>query len=132
MARQVDIDELIREALRAEDLSELEQLGEPGLPEMVTAVFRGRMRWFGVMFMAMILVFTVLAAWCGIRFLRAEAVPDMLRWGAGFFVCLVTIVGGKTWYWMQMERVAVTREIKRVELLVAHLATSLRPPSGAE
>ena len=132
MTRQVDIDVLIREALQAEELSELEHLGEPGLPEMVTAVFRGRMRWFGVMFMAMILVFAVLAVWCGIRFLRAESVQDMLRWGAGFFLCFVTVIGGKTWYWMQMERVALTREIKRVELLVAHLATGLRQPPGVE
>jgi hypothetical protein len=96
------------------------------MPEMVTAIFRGRLRWFGVMFMAMVLVFAILAVWCAVRFLGAGTVPEMLRWGAGLFLCVITVIGGKTWYWMQMERVAITREIKRVELLVAHLATSLR------
>jgi len=35
-------------------------------------------------------------------------------------------MGGKTWYWMQVERLAIIRETKRVELLIAHLVTELR------
>lgn len=80
MTRGDDVDSLIREALRAEDVSELDALGEPGLPEIVTEVFRGRLRW----------------------------------------------IGGKIWYWMQLDRIATVREIKRVELLVARLALELR------
>lgn len=126
MAGKVDVDELIREALRAEGVEGLERLGEPNLPDMVTEVFRGRLRWYGAMFMAMILVFTVLAVLCAVRFLSTDNVPDMIRWGAGFFLCYLVVMGGKSWYWMQMERLAMTREIKRVELMVAHLAARLR------
>jgi len=126
MARKVDVDELIREALRAEGVEGLERLGEPSLPGMVTEVFRSRLRWYGAMFMAMILVFTVLAVLCAVRFLSTNDVPDMILWGAGFFLCYLAVMGGKSWYWMQMERLAMTREIKRVELMVAHLAARLR------
>jgi len=126
MARKNDVDELIREALKAEDVHDLEQLGEPGLPDLVTDVFRGKLRWYGAMFLAMILVFTVVAVYCGLRFLGTADVPEMMRWGAGFFLCVIAVLGGKNWYWMQLERLAMTREIKRVELLIAHLATELR------
>ena len=126
MAGKVDVDELIREALKAEGLEGLERLGEPGLPDMVTEVFRSRLRWYGAMFLAMILVFTVLAVLCAVRFLSTDNVPDMIRWGAGFFLCYLVVMGGKSWYWMQMERLAMTREIKRVVLMVAHLAARLR------
>ncbi len=126
MEHKVDVDELIREALKAEDVEGLELLGEPGLPDMVTEVFRGRMRWYGAMFMVMILVFAVLAVVCAVEFLGTEDVVQMIRWGAGFFLCFLAVQGGKNWYWMQMERVAMTREIKRVELLLAHLAVELR------
>ena len=126
MAGKVDVDELIREALKAEGLEGLERLGEPGLPDMVTEVLRSRLRWYGAMFLAMILVFTVLAVLCAVRFLSTDNVPDMIRWGAGFFLCYLVVMGGKSWYWMQMERLAMTREIKRVELMVAHLAARLR------
>jgi hypothetical protein len=53
-------------------------------------------------------------------------VPEVIRWGVGFLFGFLTVIGGKTWYWNQMERVALTREIKRVELLVAQLAAELR------
>jgi len=126
MDRKVEVDELIREALKAEGVEGLERLGEPGLPDMVTEVFRSRLRWYGPMFLAMILVFAVLAVLCAVRFLGTNDVPDMIRWGAGFFLCYLVVMGGQSWYWMQMERLAMTREIKRVELMVAHLAAILR------
>jgi hypothetical protein len=56
----------------------------------------------------------------------------MLHWGAGFILCFITVVGGETLSWMRMERVALTREIERVERLVAHLAAGPRQSTGAE
>lgn len=57
---------------------------------------------------------------------REQVVDEILRWGAGFFVGFLAAQGGKTWYWMQHERLALIREVKRVELLVAQLALELR------
>jgi len=126
MTRTVDVDDLIREALEAEDAAILDRLGEPGLPDAVTEIFRGRMRWYGAMFLVMILVFSVLTVVCGVKLFAADEVPAMIRWGVGFLFGFLTVIAGKTWYWNQMERVALTREIKRVELLVAQLAAELR------
>ena len=126
METKRQVDDLIADALRAEDLSDLESLGEPGLPEMVTEIFRGRLRWYGAMFLVMILVFASLAVLCAVQFLSVDTVPGMLRWGIGLLLCTLVVTSGKNWYWMQMERVAMTREIKRVELLVVQLATEIR------
>lgn len=126
MARSEDVDRLIREALEAEGLSQEDLPGEPGLPEMVVEIFRGRLRWYGVMFLLMILVLSVVGVLCGVRFLAAEEVPEMLRWGAGMLLSFIVVMNGKIWYWMQMERVATAREIKRVELMLAQLAAERR------
>lgn len=126
MTPKIDVDELIREAVRAEDIEQFDGLAEPGLPEMVVDLFRGRLRAYVVMFLFMMLACTALAVFCGIRFLGTSDVPAMLRWGAGFFFCTFTALNAKNWYWMQMEHLATTRELKRVELLVAHLAAELR------
>ena len=126
MTRKIDADELIREAVRAEDVEEFDLLAEPGLPEMAIDLFRGRLRWYSVMFFAMMMAGTALALFCGFRFVSTSDVPAMLRWGAGFFLCVIAALGAKNWYWMQMEHVAMMREIKRVELLVAHLAAELK------
>jgi prolipoprotein diacylglyceryltransferase len=126
MANENDVDDLIREALRAEDAADIAKFGEPGMPDMALAVFRGRLRWYGILFAAITLVFAILAAYCAVRFQGTSDVPTMLRWGAGFFVCVLVVLSGKIWYWLQMEHFAMTREMKRVELLIAHLATELR------
>jgi hypothetical protein len=126
MTPKIDVDELIREAIRAEDIDEFDNLAEPGLPEMVVDLFRGRLRAYVVMFFFMILVCSVLAVYCGVRLLGTSDVPTMLRWGAGCFLCTGAALNAKNWYWMQMEHLATTREIKRVELLLAHLAAELR------
>jgi hypothetical protein len=123
---KIDVDALLREALRAEDLDEFNRLAEPGLQEMAVDLFRGRLRAYVVMFLLMMLACTVLAVYCGIRFLGTSDVPEMLRWGAGFFVGLFVALNTKNWYWMQMERLAMTREIKRVEWLVAQVMAELR------
>lgn len=127
MVRENEVDRLIREALQAENVEAFEGLDEPNLPAAVTEIFRGQMRWYGTMFLMMILVFSLAAVYCGVRFLAAEEMPEMMRWAVGLFIALGAVMGGKNWWWMQVERIAMTREIKRVELLVAHLAARLQP-----
>jgi hypothetical protein len=126
MTKQSDVDELIREALRAEGVEGLEALGEPGLPDMVTEVFRGRNRWIGAMMTANLLAVTIFALVCAVKFLGTDSPVLMARWGAGFFFCVIVAVGCKLWYWMQLDRLALSREIKRVELAIAQLAAELR------
>jgi hypothetical protein len=126
MTRKPDVDELIREAVRAEDLGQFDRLTEPAMPEMVVDLFRGRLRAYVVMFFVMMLACTAAAVYCAVRFLGTSDVPAMLRWGLGFFFCAFVALNAKNWYWMQMEHLATARAIKRVELLVAHLAAELR------
>jgi len=126
MTGQQEVDDLIREALRAEDAEALRALGEPGLPDMVTEVFRGRNRWVGATMTANLLAVTVFAVVCAVKFFGTDSPVLMVRWGAGFFFCVIVAVGCKLWYWMQLDRLAISREIKRVELILAHLAAGLR------
>ena len=126
MKGKADVDDLIREALRAEDLAEYDRLTEPGVPETVVDLFRGRLRVYVVGFFLMMFACTGIAIYCGYRFLGTDDVPAMLRWGAGFFFCAFVALNAKNWYWMQMEHLATMRECKRIELLVAHLAAALQ------
>jgi hypothetical protein len=130
MTRTIDVDELIRQALAAEDAEHLDLSGKPGWLSELTGVFRGQLRWFGAMFMAMVMVFFLLAVYCGWRFLSAGDDASLIRWGLGFLFCTGISISGKIWYWMETGRMATIREIKRVELLVAHLATELRDRRG--
>lgn len=122
-----DLDKKIREALREED-SELfdEFAGEASIFEMLMETFRGKHRWLVFLTMFWTLVFLVLGVLSVVRFFRAEDVHDTVMWAAAsaFFLSGVTMM--KVWYWMELNKNAVTREIKRLELQIARLAGRIK------
>ena len=93
-----------------------------GLPDMVSAAFKGSMRrwvWFTA-----IIVFALTATmfWTGYQFLMAEATDDRVFWGIWFLFSAMPQIAIKQWQWMEMNRANLMREIKRLELAVATLA----------
>ncbi len=119
------IDSLIREALGQEHQEFLDSLDEPGLSEQVTSLFRGRWRFLNAISMVCMLALFIGAVFCLTRFLGTDSVPEMLRWGAAMAACWFGVGFLKLWAWLELERHAVTREIKRLELQIVHLGSRL-------
>ncbi|MEQ8770882.1 MAG: hypothetical protein RIB60_10300 [Phycisphaerales bacterium] len=126
------LDDKIREALSAEDAELFGEVGsEPSLPMLVLESFSGKHRWLN---RAAVLVGVAMMAalvYCTVQFFGTPEVGERLAWalGVGFFTLMV--LGIKIWHWMELERLAVTREIKRVELQIARLSQRMeerRPP----
>ncbi len=117
------IDEMIRKALTDEETEIDERIfDEPGVFELLTSSFRGKMRHLAVLGIVMGIVMMAVGIYSLTRFLNAPDVPGMLRWGALMFFSILGITAMKIWHWMEMQRHALTREIKRLELQVANLA----------
>lgn len=117
-----DVDSLIREALSREEAELFDRLGRPSIHEQITDLFRGQNRWLTLATMAATLIFMIVAVYCGYRFLGTEDVAEMLRWGAGGALAVLAVTMAKIWAWMELQRHATTRELKRLEVQVAHLA----------
>jgi hypothetical protein len=127
MSRSNDeLDKLIREALETSDQEVLDQLEDPSMAELLVETFRGRHRRLAMGGVVVNLVVFAGAIWCGVRFLRAGAEREMLLWGAGMLLSFGLVTAIKIWYWLEMNRLALTREIKRVELQVVQLGRRLR------
>ena len=121
------IDDKIREALHAEDADLFREYGgEQSVMQMVGDTFRGRQRWLTVLAFVYMFAFLGLLVWMLIEFFNAETVELQLRWGLGSGACLLFHAMLKMWYWMQLNRNAVLREVKRVELQIARLAARSR------
>ncbi|MEZ6244352.1 MAG: DUF6768 family protein [Phycisphaerales bacterium] len=120
------LDDKIREALKRED-AELfgEVAGEASLPELVAESFRGKYRFFVMLSMGATLVFTVAMFFCGYKVFTSDEFHEHILWAMGFFFSAMAVGMLKTWTWMELNRIAVTREIKRVELQIALLAKRL-------
>ena len=120
-----EIDDLIREALKDEDQEFLSSLEEPTLSEQVTSMFQGRWRFINAIGMVVSLALFAVGLFGVVRFLQAEESLTAIRWGALALFGMGGVSYMKLWYWLELERHATTREIKRVELQVAHLVATL-------
>lgn len=52
----------------------------------------------------------------------------MLRWGAATALALAGVLLVKVWFWLELQKNAIVREVKRLELQVASVAAQLRRP----
>jgi uncharacterized protein DUF6768 len=122
-----ELDQAIRQSLSAEDAALLDRLGtDQALHQQVLATFQGRLRWFNVAgWIAGVVLFGVgcVLAW---RFVQAEEPREMLRWGAGSAFAFAGIALVKIWFWLELQKNEIVREVKRLELQVASLAAQLR------
>jgi len=115
-----EFDQVLREALSAEEKKLWDDLVEPSPLQMVSDMFRTRYRWLMVLGFFWGIVFMVLGVLALIQTLAA------IRWGLGFIMCMWGLWAVKVWSWMEIQRSALTREIKRLELQIVHLGAELR------
>ena len=116
-----DIDKLIKETLTHEEAKFYDDLDEQNALQMVGGLFKGKNKWLLVMMNIMTLVFFGLFIYCLIEFFDAEAIKDLLKWGLGSVVFLLGVSILKVFAWMQMDKNAILREMKRLELQVSSL-----------
>ncbi len=122
-----ELDDKIREALRTEDAELLDRVGgEPSMFELVMETFRGRHRWLVLLTVFWSLVFFVLAIVTAVKFFTTEDSRDMMLWALAFVFCMSAVSMMKVWFWMELNKNAIMREIKRLELQIAQLAARVK------
>lgn len=125
-----DIDEKIREALHQEDPELLEHYrGEQSISQMVIDSFRTRHRWLVVLVFLSTTGLFLVDIFAAYQFFQAESMRAMIAWATGFIFLGMWIAMLKVWYWMELNKNSLAREIKRLELEVANL--SRRMSSGS-
>lgn len=126
MSRPEDnIDKLIRAALSNEEAEAFDSLGEQSLIKEALGVLKGRayfVNWMVVLFSFIFFGITIFAAF---QFFDATEIKDLIMWSVVFIMSMTAVSALKMFYWMEMNKNTTIREIKRVELQVAHLAKQL-------
>ncbi len=123
----MNIDEKIKRDL-LNDSPNYEEIAQDkeGMFDLVFGSFRGGMgRW-----VIIVNIFTLLATgvmvWTGYEFFISEVVRDQVFWGVCLLLAVFAQVALKQWLFMEMNRSSLMREIKRVEIAVAHLAAKTK------
>jgi len=116
------IDELIHEALSQEEAQYYDQLEkEQSLLDEGLALFKGKRGWISIYVGIVMVAMMVGGVYCIVEFFRADEIKELLTWGGGFFLTMLAIAALKLYAWMQIDRNAIIREMKRLEFQVSVL-----------
>ncbi|HKL50456.1 MAG TPA: DUF6768 family protein [Wenzhouxiangellaceae bacterium] len=116
----MNIDERIRKELEDQGSAvDALTVEEKSLFGMLFRVFTGGLARWATFAMVLTLVFFGLTVWCGYEFFTAASVDDRVFWGVLAAVAFHAVSMFKFWFFMEMNRHSVTRELKRVEIALA-------------
>jgi len=121
-----DIDEKIRNALQNEDRELFDKYaGEMSLIEQVVQTFKGRSKMMIVAGMIIGIVFMGLGIYCAVQYFKSDMINERLTWAVGFMMTMISVAMLKIWYWMELNRLSITRDIKRLELRLTQITKNI-------
>ena len=123
-----NLDNAIREALSAEDAAFLARFEDEGKFSEALGTFRGQSGALNVF--AAIITFAMFGGfvYCAWNAFQAAEVRDTVLWSAGAVIAMLAVARLKMYFWMEINRNATLREVKRLELQVARFAASRTAP----
>ena len=120
-----EIDRLIEEVLTEEEASYFQELDEQNLFQKFGGLFQGKMKWINVMTFVVQTIQFGFAVYFAYRFFTTSDVVEMIQFGSGAMFLMMTVTVLKIFHWMEINKNATIREIKRMELQVSVLASKL-------
>lgn len=125
MSKQEEkIDELIKEALSAEEAKFYDELGEQNLIEKIGELHKGKMGWLAIIMNIFNLVVLAALIYSLVQFFNADQTNELIKWASSGFLCMIFMSMIKLYNWMQMDKNDILRELKRIELQVSTLINS--------
>jgi hypothetical protein len=118
-----NLDRAIREALSKEDAEFLSRFDEHSTPVgEVLDTFRGR--WALMNAFAAVITFALFGGfvYCAWQMFATTDARDTVLWSVGAVIAMLGVAMLKMYFWMEMNKNVVLREVKRLELQVARLA----------
>lgn len=118
-----DIDKLIKETLSEEEAVFYQELEEQNIWQMIFGLFKGKNKWILVLMNIMTVIFFGLFIYCVVQFFDATATKELIKWAAGAIIFLSGVSMLKLFAWLQMDKNALLREIKRLEIQILSLSS---------
>ena len=122
--KDLELDQTIREALLAEDNEWLNDM-DPAIHESIIEVFQGKSRWLAFYGFGITLAFLAIAVFSAWKFFQTEETRELIGWATAFLFCASSIGMIKIWYFIEMSKNSVAREIKRFELQLARVTSQI-------
>lgn len=113
----------------AEALGDEPEIGEFGdeqnIFEQMSAAFRTKNRWLLVLGFVLVLIFMGIGIYALVQFIELKDTVQALPWAVLLIFSLMAITMIKMWYFMELNKNAVLREIVRLERRIEQLQEAL-------
>lgn len=114
-----DINKKILQAMR-EDQSLTDTPEEQANPlQLVSRSFKGTFKFTGTFVILMQMLFAGLAIYCGYNMVYEIQLDGKLNWLLGTTTTFIIFIALRLWLFMELNRLSILRELKRVELQIA-------------
>jgi hypothetical protein len=114
------LDQLIEEALSDQDKEIMRETRELGWFALGASQFTGKLGWVSWVLMITQTALFLLAVWTGWQLFSSADVLTALKWGLSAATLMIVATILKTSLMPQMQADRIMRELKRVELMIAH------------
>jgi SNF2 family DNA or RNA helicase len=119
MSKKEEIDQIIKESLTQEEAKFYDELEEQNLLNQLGDLFKTKLGWLIVIMNIVTLLMFALSIYCVVQFFSTDITNELIKWSGAFFICWTAVAMLKLFVWMQMDKNALLRELKRLELQVA-------------
>jgi Family of unknown function (DUF6768) len=120
-----DIDQLIKDTLTQEEAKFYNELDEQNIFQMIGGLYHGKLKWIMVWMNFVMVIIFGLFVYCAIQFFNTDVTNELIKWAVFGSFCMIAVGMLKLFSWMQIDKNAVLREIKRLELQVSSLASKM-------
>ncbi|MFQ3189901.1 MAG: hypothetical protein ACI936_001027 [Paraglaciecola sp.] len=116
-----NINQKILEALKSDDAAgEFSEEQANGL-QLIGQSFKGTFRLTFLVVVSMQLIFAGLAIYCAYHLVNELDIGLKINWLAGTLSTVIAFAIARIWFFMELNRLSVIREVKRVELQISLL-----------
>ncbi|MEE9409277.1 MAG: DUF6768 family protein [Polaribacter sp.] len=118
-----EIDKLIKETLTQEEARFYDELEEQNIFRKVLGIFKGKNAFISIIMNITNIIVFGFFIYCIVQAFDVENTNELILWVGATILCFITMSMIKIFSWMQMNKNDLSREIKRLELLVTANST---------
>ncbi len=114
-----DIDDKIRQALSAEDQKLINEISDdPSLFELISLSFKSKLKYY-IMLVWLVQGFIFsFAIYSAFQYFDSQEVLERITWATVFLLSIIVVSFAKIWYWLELSKIDIKRDIKRLELRI--------------
>lgn len=123
-------DDKIREALGRGDPTESPTSSEANMFQLIGDVVRSKHRWLSAWAFVLSFIIFGLTVFAVVQMFQASDLRQTIFWAVGALWGSLAVAMLKIWFWMQLDKYSVLREVKRLEAQIARLAELIGRPAA--